>query len=373
VYSGLAQRRIFPRLATQSPSTANETTVPTSPWPVLLAITSVLLPACTSPSSAARRQLILHDGAVLTYSVSGSGRDTVIVLEGTPGLTSQVLRRALAPLAEGRVVVHYDMRGRGESPVVPAAGSPSFHGDIDDLEELRAALDLSRMSLVGHYYGAAVATFYARQHPDRVSRLVLLAPMQPKASNSHELSLWSTRQPGGMAPYFEALRAHQDSLDPSAFCRAHWLRFLEPVWVDDEQVRAAHAGDACPSVVDVRSIRRVRDSLVVSLNRAGWEQWLDSLPSVRQPALVLGGSADPVRRFLFRWWAYALPDGRVLLLDESEPTFPWVLRPGDVNGSLRTFLNGEWPAGSLRPAEPVPDATTAEQARMPMSAALIDR
>ena len=349
--------------------------MPTSPWPVLLALTSVLLPACTSRSSDARRELVLPDGAVLTYSVAGRGQDTVIVLEGTPGLTSQVLRHALAPLQEGRVVVHYDMRGRGESPMVAAAGGPSLHGDIDDLEALRRELGLSRMALVGHYYGAAVATFYARRHPERVTRLALLGPIQPKASNSHELSLWSTRQPADLEPYFAALRVRQDSLDPVAFCRAHWLRLLEPVWIDDEQVRAAHADDVCvPAAGGMHGMRVVRDSLVTSLNREGWEQWLDSLPGVPQPALVLGGSSDPVRRFLFRWWAYSLADGRVLLLDESEPTFPWVLRPGDVNGALRVFLDGDWPAGSVRPAaEPVADATVAEQARMPMSAALIDR
>lgn len=349
--------------------------MPTSPWPVLLTLSSLLLPACASPTSDARRQLVLPDGAVLTYSVTGSGRDTVIVLEGTPGLASQMLRRALAPLAEGRVVVHYDMRGRGESPVVATAGSPSFHGDIEDLEALRQELKLSRMALVGHYYGAAVATFYAKRHPERVTRLALLGPIQPKASNSHELSLWSTRRPGEMEPYFAAMRAGQDTLDPTAFCRAHWLRILEPVWIDDEQVRGAHADDVCTANRGgMRALRSARDSVLVSLNREGWEQWLDSLPGVGQPALVLGGSSDPVRRFLFRWWAYSLADGRVLLLDESEPTFPWVLRPGDVNGALRTFLDGDWPPGSVRPsAEPVPDATVVEQDRMPMSAALIDR
>lgn len=375
MYSGLAQRRIFPRLTTCSLRTANETTVPTNPWPVLLAITSALLAACASPPSDARRQVFLPDGAVLTYSVAGSGSDTVIVLEGTPGLSSQVLRHALAPLQEDRAVVYYDMRARGESPMVDGAASPSLHGDIDDLEALRAHLKLSRMALIGHYYGAAVATFYARRHPARVTRLALLGPIQPKASNSHELSLWSTRQPADLNAHFEATRERQDSLDPAAFCRAHWPRFLEPVWVDDDAVRSAHADDVCaPGRVQLASYRSARDSLLVSLNREGWEHWLDSMPGVPQPALVVGGSTDPVRRFLFRWWAFALADGRVLLLDHAESTFPWVARPAEVKRAIGTFLDGGWPAGSVRPVtDPVPDATMAEQARMPMSAALIDR
>ena len=349
-------------------------TVPTIPWPALLAITSFLLPGCTAQPEVSRRRITLPDGAVLAYSIAGRGQDTVIVLEGTPGLSSRVLRRALAPLEQGRVLVYYDMRGRGDSPVVDGARSPSFGGDITDLEALRQELKLSRVALVGHYYGATVAAFYARRHPDQVTRLVLLSPMQPKASNSHELALWSTRRPADLQPYFAAMRERQDSLDPTAFCRAHWLRFLEPVWIDDEQVRVALADDVCADVSPGMPAQRIaRDSLVASLHREGWEHWLDSLPSVRQPVLVVGGSSDPVRRFLYRWWAYGLADGRVVLLDECEPTFPWVARPGEVTGAIRTFLGGEWLAGSARPAtEPAPDATAAEQARMPMSAALID-
>ncbi len=359
---------------TVSIRTANEMTVPTSQWPVSLAILSFLLSACTAHPSDAPRVLTTLDGVALPYAVRGNGGDTVIVLEGTPGLSSRVLRRALAPLEQGHVLVYYDMRGRGDSLLPPGSRSPSLDADINDLEALREHLKLSRAALVGHYYGAAVAAFYARRHPGRVTRLALLAPIQPKASNSHELALWSTRQPTDLAPYFAALRAGQDSIDPAAFCRAYWLRWFEPLWISDEDVRRYHAADVCaPGTIRSVATGLVRDSLIVNLNRGGWEQWLDSLPGVPQPALVIGGSSDPVRRFLFRWWAYSLADGRVLLLDEAEPTFPWVARAGEVNGALRAFLDGEWPVGSSRPAsDPVPDATPAEQARMPMSAALID-
>lgn len=332
-----------------------------------------VLSACTLRPSDAPREFTTRDGTVLPYTIAGSGRDTVLVLEGTPGLSYRVLRHALMPLERDHAVVYYDMRGRGASPLLPGALAPSLNTDIEDLEALREHLELSSMSLVGHYYGAAVGAFYARRYPARVTRLALLSPIQPKASNSHELALWSTRRPEQLEGYYAAIRSGQDSTDPAAFCRAHWTRFLEPLWIDDEAVRVAHADEACVPGRSIAAIRSARDSLLVNLNREGWEQWLDRLPAVSQPALVLGGSADPVRRFLFRWWAYALADGRVLLLDDVEPTFPWVAQPAEVNNALHTFLAGEWPAGSVRPAQdPVPDATPAEQARMPMSAALID-
>ncbi len=46
----------------------------------------------------------------------------------------------------------------------------------DDLEELRVHLGLYRIHLLGHSAGANIVLRYAERHPDRVGRLLLVAP-----------------------------------------------------------------------------------------------------------------------------------------------------------------------------------------------------
>src|SRR5262249_20070369 len=43
----------------------------------------------------------------------------------------------------------------------------------DDIEEIRSALAVPRVSLLGFSYGTRLALTFARRHPDRVDRLVL--------------------------------------------------------------------------------------------------------------------------------------------------------------------------------------------------------
>ncbi|HEX7240512.1 MAG TPA: hypothetical protein VF263_09615, partial [Longimicrobiaceae bacterium] len=58
------------------------------------------------------------DGVRLYYKVLGTGRDTVVVLHGGPGMSMGYLDRDLAPLAHNRTVILYDQRGGGRSQVV---------------------------------------------------------------------------------------------------------------------------------------------------------------------------------------------------------------------------------------------------------------
>jgi pimeloyl-ACP methyl ester carboxylesterase len=96
--------------------------------------------------------------------------EAILLLHGQPG-SGRDWARVVALLDPGRPAFAPDRPGWGE------------HGDAAGIEANgRAALSLldarriSRATVVGHSFGAGVAGWLAVHHPDRVGRLVLVAP-----------------------------------------------------------------------------------------------------------------------------------------------------------------------------------------------------
>lgn len=116
------------------------------------------------------------DGEVLAYRTWGEG-DPLIVLPGGPGRDADYLED-LGGLADraGRRLVVIEPRGTGASQALPGSDGPTIATLARDLEDLRIDLGLDALDLLAHSAGAAVAFAYAAEHPDRVRRMVLVAP-----------------------------------------------------------------------------------------------------------------------------------------------------------------------------------------------------
>jgi proline iminopeptidase len=101
----------------------------------------------------------LADGVSLWIEEVGSGFP-VFVLHGGPGLDHQHLRPWLDPLADEFRLLYVDERGQGRSErVEPASLSLDvFAGDVDRAAE---TLGLDRFAVLGHSFGAIIATHHA--------------------------------------------------------------------------------------------------------------------------------------------------------------------------------------------------------------------
>ncbi|MBK9032319.1 MAG: alpha/beta fold hydrolase [Myxococcales bacterium] len=90
---------------------------------------------------------------------------------------------AAPTLARAHAVRLYDLRGHGKS-ARPATGYDTATM-AEDLAAVSADLP-GPIDLVGHSYGALVALAFARRHPDRVRRLVVVeAPLPPAQFAEH--------------------------------------------------------------------------------------------------------------------------------------------------------------------------------------------
>lgn len=277
----------------------------------------------------------------LYYHIVGSGPDTVIVPLGV------LLDSALAPLGRSHTLVFYDPRHRGRSTTYTDSTLSTFSGDVDDLERVRAQFGLSKMALVGFSYYAAVVAMYAASHPDRVTRLALLSPIEPTDSLAR---LRNARDAAARIDTVQARRlvrmraAGADTTDVPAYCRAFWA-LNAPVFVGDTSHARRVRADFCQMPNEgVRAfaahIARVMASLATTRDLR------PTAARVPRPVLVIHGDRDLVANPQgARAWAGAFPEARVLTI-RGGGHFVFVDDPDGVQRALAEFFDQGWPAGA---------------------------
>jgi pimeloyl-ACP methyl ester carboxylesterase len=107
---------------------------------------------------------------------------TVVLIHGFLDLARGWQAMVDAGLAGRFHIVAPDMRGHGDSDRVGAGGYYYFMDYLADLHELVGQLGRTRVSLVGHSMGGAIAGYYTGTYPRRIHRLALLEGMGPPAS-----------------------------------------------------------------------------------------------------------------------------------------------------------------------------------------------
>jgi len=121
-----------------------------------------------------RRDEIRVDGhKVVAYSF-GSGPETVLCLNGGPGLPCDYLRDAHSCLVDqGYRVVAFDQLGTGASdrPTDPSLWTITRY--VEEVETVRQALGLGRVHLLGHSWGGWLGVEYALTHPEALKTVIL--------------------------------------------------------------------------------------------------------------------------------------------------------------------------------------------------------
>ena len=122
-----------------------------------------------------RRQTIATSGTTINV-VSGGNGPPLLLLHGYP--QTHIEWRKIAPdLARHFTLVMPDLRGYGDSGKPPAGDDHvnySKRAMALDQVEVMEALGFRQFALVGHDRGARVAHRLALDHPDRVTRLVMM-------------------------------------------------------------------------------------------------------------------------------------------------------------------------------------------------------
>lgn len=119
-----------------------------------------------------RGQTIETRDGKLYYETEGSG-PVVVMVAGGPGGSHVSFHGFFNELAKEHTVVYFDNIGRGRSDRLKDPKKYTVWRDADDIEALRKALGVDKISVIGHSYGGMPAIAYAIRYPQSLDRLVL--------------------------------------------------------------------------------------------------------------------------------------------------------------------------------------------------------
>ncbi|MGN9838358.1 alpha/beta fold hydrolase [Nonomuraea sp. H19] len=224
-----------------------------------------------------------YDGTELAYHEFGRG-EPLICLPGGPMRASAYLGE-LGGLSAHRRLIMLDLRGTGQSAIPEDAATYRCDRQVDDVEALRVHLGLDRMDVLSHSGGTNLAVLYATRCPERVSKLVLVAP-STYAVGIHvtgEARLEIARLRSG-EPWYPKASAALDAIvsgkgaDPEAIAP-----FFHGRW--DAAARAYEAGDGPQKNREAAAAYAADGAFDPDATRA-------ALAAFEAPVLVLAGEVD---------------------------------------------------------------------------------
>jgi pimeloyl-ACP methyl ester carboxylesterase len=126
----------------------------------------------------------LETGSRIAYqkipAIEKVSKPPVIFLHGGPGggvVTFSPITDVISSLSEnGYDVYFYDQIGGGRSARLNNVKKYTLSRHVEDLENIRSKIGVSKIILIGESFGGVLATHYAVNFPENLEKLVLISP-----------------------------------------------------------------------------------------------------------------------------------------------------------------------------------------------------
>lgn len=210
------------------------------------------------------------DGITIAFDEAGAGPRTVLLVHGHPFDRSMWRPQLEAVASAGWRVLAPDLRGYGESTVVP--GETRLEVFATDLMALLDGRGIDRAVVAGLSMGGQIAMECARLHPERVSGLVLAATF-PRAETAE----------GRQARRAMADRLEREGM--SGYADEVLTRMMAPASVAALPEVAAHVLSMMRNAPPAGAAAALR-------GRAIRPPYQETLRRFRGPALVVAGTED---------------------------------------------------------------------------------
>lgn len=227
------------------------------------------------PSASADSRYVDTPLARVHYLQRGTGSPIVLLAPGAS--PASAWDAELAALAPTHTVYVVDLPGQGETQLHDKGFAFDLDGMTGALDQFLNALHLQSVVLGGNSWSGGWGLAYAQRHPDRVSKLVLLAP---SGLDEPDVLSWEVLKQPLVGEALAKLAANRSMVTSAVRSLFVHKDLVTPQLVDSMWIPGTYRDN-------VRSMYALERGL-------DWSVTERALPSTRQPTLVLWGDHDTV-------------------------------------------------------------------------------
>ena len=257
----------------------------------------------------------LKSGYRIWHRRVGSG-DAVplLILHVGPGSGHDYLE-PLEKLANDRPVIFYDQLGCGKSDQPDDRSLWQLERFVEEIDEVRNALDLQEVHLFGQSWGGILALEYMLTQPRGVHSLILADSCASMPQLQQELKHLKSELPTEILVTLNRFEATGDFHNPEyrdaviEFYKRHVCRLPT---MPDYLLRTTANLKNNP----VYETMNGPNELVITGNLKDWNR-TDRLPCIRIPTLVLAGRYDEVTPACAETIHQGIRDSQVVIFEES--------------------------------------------------------
>lgn len=276
------------------------------------------------------------DGVKLYYESIGEG-EPLFLLNGGPGFPHDYLQELRALSSDARLIF-YDQRGTGNSDKADAS-TYTIEQNVNDLENLRRALNIEKFQSFGHSWGGILAQAYILQYPERVTKLILADTFSACADCNSTLARMLNAVPPETRAIVERCE-HEGIYANGDMYSAEYQAALDVAY---EPVNMT------PPLPDY--LQNSFAKIAYDVYRAMWGDesefhvtgtlkdfdFYPRLAEIHVPTLVIVGASDMPTIEMAKRTARAIPNARLEIFQHSRH-FPFLEEPEKFFRVLRDFL-----------------------------------
>jgi proline iminopeptidase len=288
-------------------------------------------------------------GVLIYYTSMGRGTPLVI-LHGGPGQSHDYFLPYLLPLARHNRLIFIDERGSGRSEKLEDPKQYTVDNMVEDTEAVRVALNLGRISLLGHSVGGVLAQAYALKYQQHLSHLVLASTFPSTSQMNKVLANEKAHLPQDKRVVLEAMEkaglfgkgeAWEKGRYPTAYATLAWGNGYFPYLYGarPDPNYDPLGGNTGISWDLYREMWGSNGEFAITGNLKSVE-YVDKLPSIKVPTLILAGDHDECDPELSKEMHAKIAGSELVILPNSGH-MAFVDQPNLWNKSVSDFLSSK--------------------------------
>ena len=283
-------------------------------------------PAAAQPSVYPQQEGYVDTHGVLIYYVAFGDGSPLVVVHGGPGANHDYFLPWLLPLARAHRLIFIDERGSGRSQRLQDASLYTVEAMVEDVEDLRVALNLGKISLLGHSYGGVLAQAYALKYQQNLTRLILDSTFPSTRQMNEVLAREKAQMPPAklarlnqleQAGLFGKGEAWEHGRYPAEYATLAWGPGYFPFLYGARPDSTYDPATGAPTNWELyRAMWGEHGEFVIDGNLKSVE-YVDRLPSIHVPTLILAGDHDECDPSLSREMHEKIAGSQLVILPNS--------------------------------------------------------